>query len=131
MADDGKFRAVFKAVHVQAIGFVHVPKSGQSAMGVSTLHLDLCETHTIPLCLPEESISFGTYFSSGRFMKICRKSLGRYFMKGYEWEKMLMCLDKLDIFAITYGSQHLKDSPLSHSVVWEVSSSPYTTTEKI
>lgn len=87
--------------------------------------------HTIPLCLPEESISFGTYFSSGRFMKICRKSLGRYFMKVYEWEKMLMCLDKLDIFAITYGSQHLEDSPLSHSVVWEVSSSPYTTTEKI
>lgn len=100
-------------------------------MGISTLHLDLCEAHTIPLRLPEESISLGTYFSFGRFGKIHSKSLGRYFTQGNEWEKVLACLDKLEIFAITHGSQHLEDSPLSHSVVWDISSSPYTPAEKI
>lgn len=86
-------------------------------MRVSTLNLDLCETHTIPLYLPEEGISLGTFFSFGRFVKNHRKSLGRYFTPGYEWEKVLACLDKLEIFAITPGSQHLEDPPLLHSVV--------------
>lgn len=123
-----KFRAVFKAV--QPISFVPVPEAW-SVMGVSTVHLDLCESHPIPFCPPEEGISLGTYFSFGRCVKIHRKSLGRYFMHGYEWEKVLTCLGKLEIFVITHGSQHLEDSPLSHSVVWEVSSTPYTAAGKI
>lgn len=34
-------------------------------------------------------------------MNINRKSLGKYLLQGYEGEMVFICLDKLEIFAIT------------------------------
>lgn len=94
VADDGNSEQFLKQL-CSTHRFCSCAWSGLSVMGASILHLDLCETHTIPLCLPEAGISLGTYFSLDKFVKIHRKSLGRYFMQGYEWEKVLSCLDKL------------------------------------
>lgn len=65
--------------------------------------MDLCETHMLSVCLPEEGVSSITAFSFGRFMNTNRKGLGRYLMQRYEREMVFTDLDKLEILAITYG----------------------------